>query len=294
MIVDSHVHVVSADRERYPLSPLAPGRMSAWVVERPATAEALRGEMDRAGIARAVLVHSTSAYGFENGYESDVAAADPDRFTAVGGIDVAALDAPRRMRYWIGERGLVGLRIYAAGAAVENDDATLLDDPRSFPAWETAAELRIPLIVNIRFHALPRLARMLERFPTVPVILDNLASPPLGDGPPYAAAEPLLHLARHPQLTLKVTSSLLLRDHARGGGHLRAYLERAIADFGADRVMWGSNFPGSAGTLPELRSRAEHLFAGFPSAVRAEIFSGVALRMFFPRLASGRNSKTMS
>jgi predicted TIM-barrel fold metal-dependent hydrolase len=284
LFVDAHAHVVSDDHERYPLSPLTPGRSSDWVHSRPATCERLIAEMDAANIERVVLVHSTSAYGYENGYEADCAARHPHRFVAVGGIDALAADAPQRITYWIRERGLSGVRIYAAGTSVANDDAAFIDDPASFPAWETIAELGIPMVLQVRFHVLPRVETLLARFPQVPIILDNLASPPLDDGPPYALAAPLFALAKYPQLYLKVTSILLRRDLSRGRGDFGSFFARAVAEFGAERILWGSNFPGSAGTLAELRALAERELASLPGVVRQQIFSGTALRLY-PGLA---------
>jgi L-fuconolactonase len=290
MIVDSHIHVISADHTRYPLSPLGPGRQSEWVRARPATVDQLIVAMDSAHIDRVVLVHSTSAYGYENGYEADCAARFPDRFVAVGGIDAGAPDAPATINYWIRERGLAGLRIYAAGNAMLDDDATFLDDPANFPAWETFAELGIPLVVQIRFPALPRLARLLERFPTVPVILDNLAMPPLDDGPPYAAAGSLFALARHPQLFMKITSILLHRGFRGGRGDFGSFFAKVVAEYGAERVMWGSNFPGSEGTPGELLALARRECAGLDAAAQRAIFGETALRLY-PALTRAASNK---
>ena len=64
MIVDSHVHVVSPDRDRYPVQDNPP--------EWPAvTGGRLVAEMDSEGVARAVLVQSFFTYGFDNSYAID-------------------------------------------------------------------------------------------------------------------------------------------------------------------------------------------------------------------------------
>jgi predicted TIM-barrel fold metal-dependent hydrolase len=236
--------------------------------------------MDAAGIARVVLVHSTSAYGFENGYEADCAARYPDRFVAVGGIDALAPDAPQRIAYWVRERGIAGLRIYAAGPAVANEDAAFIDDPASFPAWNTVAEFGIPMILHVRFHALPRVEALLKRFPQIPMILDNLAAPPIDDGLPYAAADALFALAKYPQLYLKVTSIVLQRDLSRGSGNFGTFFERVVAEFGAERLLWGSNFPGSPGTLAELYALANRELATLSDAARKQIFGATALRLY--------------
>lgn len=285
MIVDTHAHVIASDTARYPLSPLTPGRMSAWVTTRPATCEQVLAAMDAAGIERAVLVHSTAAYGYENRYEAECAARYPDRLCAVGGVDVTAADAREQIRYWTRDRGLAGMRIYGAGTALADDATPFLDDPKTFGAWETMRELQLPMVLQLRFKALARLERLLERFPDVPMIVDNLASPPIVDGPPFDAARALFALARFPNVFFKVTSIALLREWPGGVATRTAFLQRVVETFGADRVLWGSNFPGSPGTLGELLDLARSAFGFLSERDRQWVFRDTALRLY-PRLGA--------
>ena len=74
MIVDSHVHVVSPDRERYPLGvedPSAPH--AAWV--RDMAVEELLELMDGAGIDKTVIVQAVGAYRYDSSYATDSARA---------------------------------------------------------------------------------------------------------------------------------------------------------------------------------------------------------------------------
>jgi hypothetical protein len=50
--------------------------------------------MDEAGVAKAAIVHSSTAYGYDNSYVADAVAAVPSRFTGVYAIDAMAPDAP--------------------------------------------------------------------------------------------------------------------------------------------------------------------------------------------------------
>jgi len=63
-VVDIHPHIVSPDVKRYPLAPLG-GTQSTWSSERPTTYEMLLTEMDAAGVDKAAIVHSSTAYGYE-------------------------------------------------------------------------------------------------------------------------------------------------------------------------------------------------------------------------------------
>jgi predicted TIM-barrel fold metal-dependent hydrolase len=173
-IVDVHEHVFSPDRERYPFAPLQ-GRIAPFVAERPVAAEAMLDEMDAAGVARAVLVQASTAYGYDNAYAADSAAAHPQRFAAVCCIDVRAPDAAERLRYWIRERGMNGVRLINPGGAAA-EDAGWVDDPATFPAWEAAAGLRVPVALQLKSGGLVRLPALLARFPDVRVIVDHCGS----------------------------------------------------------------------------------------------------------------------
>src|SRR5260370_4601187 len=109
-VIDIHPHIVSPDTKRYPLSPLG-GTQSTWSSERPTTYETLLRAMDDAGIDKAAIVHSSTAYGYDNSYVADAGAAVPSRFTAECPIDVMAAAAVKTFDYWLG-RGWTGIRVF--------------------------------------------------------------------------------------------------------------------------------------------------------------------------------------
>lgn len=272
-IIDIHPHVIAKDRTRYPIDPLG-GTISAWAEARPVDDLELLALMDEAGISRAVVVQPATAYGYDNSYVVDSAAAHP-RLLAVGMVDVRRPGSGERVAYWVKERGMAGLRIFSDGSQLD----TWLDDPQTFEAWEAARDLAIPICVQTGFESLPILSRVVARFPEVPVLLDHCAWPPAEDGPPYAAAADFFALADLPNVYLKITEAFL-RDLDAGRGSVRTFLERTVAAFGARRMAWGSNFPSSPGTLLELRDLALDQLAFLPEADRRAIFSETALTVY--------------
>ena len=100
-IIDIHPHIVSPDTKKYPLDPLG-GTQSTWSTERPTTYDDLLRAMDEAGVAKAAIVHSSTAYGYDNSYVADAVAAVPSRFTGVYSIDVLAPDAVKTFDDWLG------------------------------------------------------------------------------------------------------------------------------------------------------------------------------------------------
>jgi L-fuconolactonase len=279
-VIDIHPHVIARDTARYPRAPLG-GEASPWSRSRPVSAEEMIAAMDSAGIARSVLVQASTCYGHDNSYVADSVAKFPARFSGVFSVDPLAADAPQRIREWAG-RGLTGLRIFTAGHT-RPDQPGWLDDPRTFPAWECAGELSLPVCVQMRAGGIAQLATLLERFPKIRVVLDHMGRPALEDGPPYAGAAGLLALARHANLYLKFTIHNV-RDARRGKATPESFLERAIAAFGAGRIAWGSNFPALEGSLAEIKAECEEVLASRPAAEREWIFGGTALALY-PSLA---------
>jgi len=279
-VIDVHPHVISTDVKRYPREPLG-GSQSDWSRERPVSAEEMIAAMDAAGVSRSSLVQAATCYGYDNRYLADAVARFPARFAGVFSVDVFQPDATKRIAHWL-ERGLTGLRVFIAGHTMAAKDARL-DDPRSFPAWEMASERGIPVCVQLRAAGIPQLEAVLARFPRVRILLDHMARPEIEDGPPYAKAASLFALARHPNLYLKLTTHNL-REANKGKATPETFFSRVVAEFGASRIAWGSNYPASEGTLPELLAQARSALAHLREADREWIFSRTA-RAFYPALA---------
>src|SRR5258706_3323035 len=279
-VIDIHSHVISTDEKRYPRAPIG-GHQSDWSQKRPVSIDQMIAAMDKAGVARSVLVQASTCYGHDNSYVADALAARPERFTGVFSVDVLQRDAPERIDYWT-SKGLSGLRVFIAGHTAAAKD-TRLDDRRSFPAWERAGKAGIPVCVQLRADGLPQLAAMLQRFPRVRVVLDHMARPIIDDGPPYAAAASLFSLARYGNLYLKLTTHNV-RESRAGKSLPASFFARVVEEFGASRIAWGSNYPASEGSLPGLLAEARAALAALPSRDHDWIFFRTA-QSLYPALA---------
>jgi len=276
MIIDTHPHVITTDTARYPNAPLG-GHKSGWSQDRPVTVEQMIVAMDQAGIAKSALVQASTCYGHDNSYIADAVAAHPGRFTGVFSVDVLAHDAPEKMRYWVAKK-LTGMRLFTAGSTMPNQ-ADWVDDPRSFPAWQCASDMGLPVCMQMTAKAIPQLTNILDRFPRVPVLLDHLARPSLEDGPPYTAAADLFKLVRYKNLYLKLTPRVFL-EARRGKATPESFFSKLVAEFGAPRMAWGSNYPASEGTLAELLAMAQESLSGLSPQDREWIFAKTAQALY--------------
>jgi len=278
-IIDIHPHIVSPDTKKYPLDPLG-GTQSTWSSERPTTYDDLLRAMDEAGVAKAAIVHSSTAYGYDNSYVADAVKAVPQRFTGVYSIDALAPDAVKTFDYWLG-RGCTGMRLFTTGSTMPGQ-ATWFADQKTYSFWEHAAAKNIPVCVQMKQEGIPLLRQIMDKFPKVTIILDHLSRAPFEDGPPYAGAADFLALAKYKQVYLKITP-INITPKSWGKGTLATFFGKMIDAFGADRIGWGSNFPNSVGALKEILTAAQKAFSFVKASDQDWIF-GKTAQVLYPSL----------
>ncbi len=274
--IDIHPHIIAGDTPRYPLGPLG-GHQSDWSRTRPVTVEQLITAMDEADVQKAAIVQASTCYGHDNTYVADAVAAHPERFTGVFSVDVLAPDAAERMRFWR-DKWLTGLRLFTFGSTM-SEQANWLDDAKSYPAWTCAGELGLSICLQMSAKAIPQAINMAERFANIRIVLDHCARPVLDDGPPYKAAVGLFGLARYPNIFLKLTPRIF-GEAKRGKASPETFFPRLVAEFGATRLAWGSNYPSSEGTLPALLKTARASLACLAKADQEWIFAKTAQALY--------------
>jgi L-fuconolactonase len=172
----------------------------------------------------------------------------------------------------------MGFRIFTGGST-KSVDASTLDDERSYPVWALCSEHGIPICIQTDASGIPATIALAKRFPSVPIIIDHFARPDVSDGPPYAKAAPLMSLAGLQNVYLKLTPVALDRlRQAKADAH--AFLAKVVAEFGATRIAWGSNWPNSPGTLKEHVAAAKAALAPLSEVDRDAILGGTALRLY--------------
>lgn len=236
MLIDTHCHIISEDQRNYPRD-TGPNPAN-WI--RDLSADDFLSLMNDAGVERAVLVQAFGAYRYENRYVADSAARYPERFVSVCILNPLEPSAPEKLDYCVKVQRMRGLRV-----VTWTEPPTLLDDARIIPLWQRAADLGIPVCVLTTFDQVPRLRRVLERFPQLRVAIDHLGLPSLSSGPAQSMAGALFELSRFPNLYGKF-SSWTIESLARNGEKACTdFFRRLIDAFGPKRLMWGSNFPAS-------------------------------------------------
>jgi predicted TIM-barrel fold metal-dependent hydrolase len=277
MIIDIHPHIISDDTDRYPINPIG-GKRSDWSRKNGTlTVEQYVEAMQNAGVDKAVVVHSSTTYGYDNSYVADSVEKYPGLLLGVGSIDLMADDVLEKLEYWVEKRHLVGFRLFTRGTTM--GQTTWLDNPKTFPAWDWIQEHDLPVCVQISIPGLPMLKNIMLRFPRLRLILDHAASPELEDGPPYKNLQEVLALSNYPELYLKIATTNL-RAASLGKSTPADFLRVLVSEFGMDRLAWGSNFPASEGSLDEHVRLALDAVSEFSPAERDTFLGGTAAKLY--------------
>lgn len=275
-IIDTHPHVISEDETKYPPTPLF-GIRSDWSQDRHVNVEQLIAAMDQAGVAKAAVVHSSTTYGFNNSYVLESCARYAGRLMAVCSVDVLEPGAPQLIRDLV-KQGLGGLRVFTGGSTKEFDPSEL-EDPRSYPVWQTLGELGLAMCIQTGQVGLPQVAALAKQFPDVPILLDHLARPDVSDGAPYEKSQKLFELGALKSVHLKITPRIM-DESKKGKATPETFFPKLVEIFGADRLVWGSNFPTWPGPLTENVQTALSTLSMLSEADREWIFAKTAQKLY--------------
>jgi predicted TIM-barrel fold metal-dependent hydrolase len=229
--IDSHVHVWTDDRKRYPR---AVGEAD-YPPERFTPDELLKHSIP-ASVSRVVLIQM-SFYRFDNSYMLDCIRQYPGMFSGVGIVDSSAA-APDRRMLELARSGVRGFRIVPG-----RTPKTWLETAGMNAMWTAGARHRLAMCALIGPDALAGLDRMCERHPETPVVIDHLArigaDGTIRDGDVRA----LCALAKRRNVHVKVSAFYALGRKQAPYTDLQPLIHRVYDAYGAKRLMWASDCP---------------------------------------------------
>ena len=287
MIVDTHVHVFTDDRRKYPqirdtsragsIPTITEIGQTEWPLT---TAEKLIAMMDEAGVDKATLVQAYFVYEYDNRYTIDSALAHPERFTGAVVLDPMDRNSPDELSRLVEEKGVTGIRFMRGRLP-----SSSLGEPATFPLWERIQALGIPLSVNDRIGDIPKIRKAMEKYPDVRVAFEHAWGHKVG-APPYSLLDPLFAFADNPNVYIKTAINNIAAAR-EGGGTPEELYTRLVQVFGAKRIMWSSNYPAHPkfGGIRERLEIAKRELAFLSKDEQAWIFGETALTLW-PSLRS--------
>jgi L-fuconolactonase len=227
--------------------------------------------MAGAGVKRAVLVQHLGE--FDNSYIGGCVELHPDRFAGVCLVDHTAPDAADRLEKFKLSGNFRGVRFPVQ---------VLLDAPDLFHA---AAQLRRILVLfapDGMGSVIEPMRRFLQAHSNANVVLTHLATPRMDEAPEFRGARSAFALAEFPNVYWQLSGMKMYCPWPHEP--LYPLIADAFNAFGAERILWGSNYP-VVGTAGDYKRDLELLTSGrlpIPTDAIPMIAGENARRLWFP------------
>lgn len=275
MIIDAHQHVWDLTRARYDWLGPALGPINRTITE-----EEVLPRLRECGVDGVVLVQSA-----DNRQDTDymlaTAAAHPEVVAVVGFVP---LEDPAATAEQLADLADLELVVGIRNLIHDRPDPDFLLRPEVLESLALVAAAGLTFdVVSVLPRHLEHVPVLSERVPGLRMVIDHLSKPPIG----AADREPWWTLieraAQSPEVYAKVSGLYPGADPtAWSTASIRPYVERAFACFGADRLMYGGDWPISvlAGDYVRVWQGLTPLFDELPPADRTAVLSGTAIRCY--------------
>lgn len=233
-LVDAHVHVWPADRDKYPIAESFVGKKIEPEIFDPAI---LLGHQKGTGVTRTVLIQM-SFYQFDNSYMLDVIKADPQRYRGVGIVDESVAGVGARMKD-LGGKGVRGFRLYAFPDRTKDwADSTGIQE-----MWKVGGEEGLAMCCLTDPASLPVIQTMCEKYPDTTVVIDHFARiGATGTVDPGELGQ-LVALAAFKNVYVKTSAFYALGLKTPPYTDLAPMIRKLRDAYGSGRLMWGSDCP---------------------------------------------------
>ena len=278
MIVDSHVHLWDLRRGGYEwLTPdLAP-------INRSIGPDDLATCLAATEVDAAILVQSDESDA-DNQYLLEVAADHNQVLGVVGWLDLTDPDtASTRLDALAASPWFCGVRV---GINHEPDADWILreDVAESLGVLERR---NVPFdLVAVRRRHLELVPELSERHPRLRIVIDHLSKPPIGKDASWIDGwkHNLAQAAENPNVYAKVSGLTPARGplDSWAPDDLRPFVEYAVEVFGAERLMFGTDWPVSelAGGYRRVWDGLSDVLGDLPPADHDAVMGGTALEFY--------------
>lgn len=230
MIIDSHLHLWVMEPEKYPWSPIG-----GYIPEQSAPLSRYEQIMDENGLDGAVFVQPTP-YGWDNTYLLTCKNSNPDRFKAVVLVDPLSDHAKQTIQALVAQ-GADGLRINLHLQPIHQ-----WANAAFFALLDRCAALHLPICLQTTPDYLDSIAEFAAAYDTT-FIIDHLGRPKTGSTPDNDDFQRLLQLAALPNMYIKLSGMNYYSAEPAPYRDTWPLLFAVKQQFGAERCLWGSDFP---------------------------------------------------
>jgi L-fuconolactonase len=273
--IDTHQHFWNMSKTDYPWLIPAYGPIYANFSPRD-----LEPQLKAAGIDQTVLVQSMDSY--EDTAAMLTQAEDFDWIGAVvGWVPLLDHEAERKAldRYSMHPK-FRGIRHLIH----EEKDPDWVVQPKVIEGLKILADYGMSFdVVAVFPNHLKHVPTLAEKVPNLTLIIDHLAKPPIKDKRMGAWADQMAAAAQYPNVYAKVSGLNTAADWANwSAADLKPYIDFAIEKFGADRLMFGSDWPVAilAGDYAKVWAETNKALVGRSQAEMDAVLGGTAMKAY--------------
>jgi L-fuconolactonase len=274
MIIDAHQHFWDLSRADYDW--LTPDQSILYCNYLPAD---LAPTLLDNGVKATVLVQAAPSEA-ETRYLFQLAQAHPFVAGIVGWVDFQSAGAPRRISALItdGRGTLKGLRPMIQ----DIPDPQWLSQPALDEAFEAMVTHDLVFDALVRPAQIDVLRARLMRHPNLRAVLDHAGKPDIANGGFDAWAENLERLARDTTAHCKLSGLLTEAGTRTSQEDVAPYVAHIFRCFGAERVLWGSDWPvvNLVCDYGHWLALSRSLVNRFAARYEKDVFGGTAARFY--------------
>lgn len=274
-IIDTHHHVWDLSTTSYDWM-----NDPKWnVIRRNWSLDDVRAEMRACGIGATVLVQAKNDWAdCQHGLAS--AARDPMIAGFVGWFDLAD---PARGRAQLEELAahpkFVGMRHVLA---FESDMDWVLQPKVLESLSQLAARGLVFEVSSDHLEHLRHVEALAEKLPELRMVVNHVGKPPVGarGWEPWAGV--FARASTFPNVFAKLSGLTTPAREKWSGDEFKPYIEYAVEKFGAERLMYGSNWPVTlvAGSYTRQWEEMQRAMSGLSAAQRKTLLEDTAVRCY--------------
>lgn len=234
MIIDAHHHLWQPARGDYHWMQGAPD-----ILLRDYMPHHLEPLLERFGVARTIVVQAAATRA-ETDFLLELAARTDFIAGVVGWLDMEADDFADQLRLYGSKPKFVGIRPMLQDI---NDDAWILR-PTVLRNLGRIADSGVAFDFLTFPRHLAHVATALKNVPTLRAVIDHVSKPPIASGAIEPWREAIARVAAFDGVHCKISGMITEADAAAWRAtDIEPYVHHAVACFGADRLMFGSDWP---------------------------------------------------
>ena len=258
--------------------------------------------------------HRLAGVRAHNRWMADWCARFPERRAGIGQIFLNDVDEAIKDVHWIKDNGLRG-GVLIASVPPDCDDVKALYDPIYDPLWRTCEELGVPVnshggtgspdygryptsallfIAEVGFYSQRPFVQLLlsgvfERFPRLKFAMTEVGTawvPPMLERLDHHLAQirdtgRIGELRFAPEHILPLSATDYFRRNCWIGASMPGADDAAAREVvGADRMMWGSDYPHNEGTFPHTREALRQRFSDVDEAAMRMLLADNAAALY--------------